>query len=207
MSDLAAPQGRHKTVAVNVGGVRVGGGAPIVVQSMTNTDTADVEATARQVAELARAGSEIVRITVDRNEAAAAVPHIKDRLMAGGVRVPIVGARPRRSGRRPGISQCPQSNCTPLGSGRCTAISVDRRPLGRPQLPPWTGERPVVEPRRDFHTATSRRPRTRSRRPTAYPDHRDCTLDRACASGASKDARRHLPSASCSSHGLHLYPG
>jgi len=79
MSDLAAPQGRHKTVAVNVGGVRVGGGAPIVVQSMTNTDTADVEGTARQVAALARAGSEIVRITVDRDEAAAAVPHIKDR--------------------------------------------------------------------------------------------------------------------------------
>ena len=91
MSDLAAPQGRHKTVAVNVGGVRVGGGAPIVVQSMTNTDTADVEGTARQVAALARAGSEIVRITVDRDEAAAAVPHIKDRLGKMGVNVPIVG--------------------------------------------------------------------------------------------------------------------
>jgi len=91
MSDLAAPQGRHKTVAVNVGGVRVGGGAPIVVQSMTNTDTADVEGTARQVAALARAGSEIVRITVDRDEAAAAVPHIKDRLGKMGVTVPIVG--------------------------------------------------------------------------------------------------------------------
>jgi (E)-4-hydroxy-3-methylbut-2-enyl-diphosphate synthase len=91
MSDLAAPQGRHKTVAVNVGGVRVGGGAPIVVQSMTNTDTADVEGTARQIAALARAGSEIVRITVDRDEAAAAVPHIKDRLGKMGVTVPIVG--------------------------------------------------------------------------------------------------------------------
>ena len=65
---------RHKSVAVDVGGVMVGGGAPIVVQSMTNTDTADVEATARQVAALARAGSELVRITVDRDEAAAAVP-------------------------------------------------------------------------------------------------------------------------------------
>src|SRR6184192_2615814 len=82
---------RHKSVAVDVGGVLVGGGAPIVVQSMTNTDTADVEATARQVADLARAGSEIVRITVDRNEAAAAVPHIKDRLLKRGVNVPIIG--------------------------------------------------------------------------------------------------------------------
>ena len=69
----------------------VGGGAPIVVQSMTNTDTADVEATARQVAALARAGSELVRITVDRDEAAAAVPHIKERLAKMGVNVPIVG--------------------------------------------------------------------------------------------------------------------
>jgi (E)-4-hydroxy-3-methylbut-2-enyl-diphosphate synthase len=69
----------------------VGGGAPIVVQSMTNTDTADAEATARQVAALAAAGSELVRITVDRDEAAAAVPHIKDRLRKLGVNVPIVG--------------------------------------------------------------------------------------------------------------------
>src|SRR4029077_1584932 len=82
---------RHRSVAVDVGGVMVGGGAPIVVQSMTNTDTADVEGTARQVAALARAGSEIVRITVDRDEAAAAVPHIKDRLGQMGVSVPIVG--------------------------------------------------------------------------------------------------------------------
>ncbi len=82
---------RHKTVAVDVGGVTVGGGAPIVVQSMTNTDTADVEATARQVAALAHAGSEIVRITVDRDEAAAAVPKIRDRLAQLGVAVPLVG--------------------------------------------------------------------------------------------------------------------
>jgi (E)-4-hydroxy-3-methylbut-2-enyl-diphosphate synthase len=86
-----ALQNRHKTVAVDVGGVIVGGGAPIVVQSMTNTDTADIEGTARQVAALARAGSELVRITVDRDEAAAAVPHIKDRLAKMGVSVPIVG--------------------------------------------------------------------------------------------------------------------
>src|SRR6187551_3028904 len=84
-------QARHTTVAVEVGGVTVGGGAPIVVQSMTNTDTADVEATARQVAALARAGSELVRITVDREEAAAAVPHIKERLVQMGVAVPLVG--------------------------------------------------------------------------------------------------------------------
>jgi len=82
---------RHKTVGVDVGGVTVGGGAPIVVQSMTNTDTADVESTARQVAALARAGSELVRITVDRDEAAAAVPNIKERLAQMGVNVPIVG--------------------------------------------------------------------------------------------------------------------
>ncbi len=86
-----AAQERHKSVAVDVGGVIVGGGAPIVVQSMTNTDTADVEGTARQVAALARAGSELVRITVDRDEAAAAVPKIKDRLAQMNVRVPIVG--------------------------------------------------------------------------------------------------------------------
>ena len=82
---------RRQSVGVNVGGVMVGGGAPIVVQSMTNTDTADIEATVRQVAQLWRAGSEIVRITVDRDEAAAAVPHIRDRLAARGVNVPIVG--------------------------------------------------------------------------------------------------------------------
>jgi (E)-4-hydroxy-3-methylbut-2-enyl-diphosphate synthase len=85
------PQERHKTTAVNVGGVTVGGGAPIVVQSMTNTDTADVEATARQVAALSRAGSELVRITVDRDEAAAAVPRIKERLAQLNVAVPIIG--------------------------------------------------------------------------------------------------------------------
>ena len=86
-----AAKERHKSVAVDVGGVLVGGGAPIVVQSMTNTDTADVEGTARQVAALARAGSELVRITVDRDEAAEAVPHIKERLVKMGVNVPIVG--------------------------------------------------------------------------------------------------------------------
>ena len=87
----AGPQERRRSVAVDVGGVTVGGGAPIVVQSMTNTDTADVDGTVRQVAALARAGSELVRITVDRDEAAAAVPHIKERLLKLGVNVPIVG--------------------------------------------------------------------------------------------------------------------
>src|SRR3981081_3967920 len=85
----AGPQQRRQSVSVDVGGVLVGGGAPVVVQSMTNTDTADIEATTRQVA--AAAGSEIVRITVDRNEAAAAVPRIKERLLKMGVGVPIVG--------------------------------------------------------------------------------------------------------------------
>jgi (E)-4-hydroxy-3-methylbut-2-enyl-diphosphate synthase len=91
MPDLAAPAPRHRSVAVDVGGVVVGGGAPIVVQSMTNTDTADIDGTVRQVAKLALAGSELVRITVDRDEAAAAVPHIKERLLKMGVTAPIVG--------------------------------------------------------------------------------------------------------------------
>jgi (E)-4-hydroxy-3-methylbut-2-enyl-diphosphate synthase len=91
MNDSAAPLPRHKTVPVRVGNVTVGGGAPVVVQSMTNTDTADVDSTVRQVAALARAGSELVRITVDRDEAAAAVPHIKERLLKMAVTAPIVG--------------------------------------------------------------------------------------------------------------------
>jgi (E)-4-hydroxy-3-methylbut-2-enyl-diphosphate synthase len=89
--DVAAPLPRRQSVPVEVGGVTVGGGAPIVVQSMTNTDTADAEATAAQVEELARAGSELVRITVDRAEAAAAVPHIRERLDARGISVPLIG--------------------------------------------------------------------------------------------------------------------
>ena len=88
---LAGPAPRHRTIGVRVGSVMVGGGAPIVVQSMTNTDTADVDATVAQVAALARAGSEIVRITVDRDEAAAAVPRIRERLDRLGVDVPLVG--------------------------------------------------------------------------------------------------------------------
>ncbi|MGB9369612.1 MAG: flavodoxin-dependent (E)-4-hydroxy-3-methylbut-2-enyl-diphosphate synthase [Xanthobacteraceae bacterium] len=91
MTQSAAPSERHTTIPVRVGHVKVGGGAPIVVQSMTNTDTADVNGTAQQVAALARTGSEIVRITVDRDEAAAAVPHIKDKLLKMGVDVPLVG--------------------------------------------------------------------------------------------------------------------
>ena len=91
MAEMAGPLARRQSVAVHVGNVKVGGGAPVVVQSMTNTDTADVDATVAQVAALARAGSEIVRITVDRNEAAAAVPHIKERLLRMGVDAPIVG--------------------------------------------------------------------------------------------------------------------
>ncbi len=85
------PKPRRTSVAVDVGGVLVGGGAPVVVQSMTNTDTADVDATVAQVAALSRAGSEIVRITVDRDESAAAVPKIRDRLLRLGMDVPLVG--------------------------------------------------------------------------------------------------------------------
>ncbi len=87
----AGPKGRHKTVQVTVGNVKVGGGAPIVVQSMTNTFTADIDGTVKQVADLARAGSEMVRITVDRDEAAAAVPHIREKLDKLGVDVPLIG--------------------------------------------------------------------------------------------------------------------
>ena len=85
------PKPRRASVAVDVGGVIVGGGAPVVVQSMTNTDTADIDATVQQVAALHRAGSEIVRITVDRDESAAAVPKIRDRLLRLGMDVPLVG--------------------------------------------------------------------------------------------------------------------
>jgi len=85
------PLPRHRTVGVDVGGVIVGGDAPVVVQSMTNTDTADVDSTVAQVAALHRAGSEIVRITVDRDESAAAVPKIRERLERLGIFVPLVG--------------------------------------------------------------------------------------------------------------------
>src|SRR5881409_2957769 len=90
-NDVAGPQPRHTTTQVMVGNVAVGGGAPIVVQSMTNTDTADIEGTIAQVAALSRAGSEMVRITVDRDEAAAAVPHIRDGLRKQGITTPLIG--------------------------------------------------------------------------------------------------------------------
>src|SRR6201982_2960295 len=90
-NDIAGPKNRHKTTKVMVGNVAVGGSAPIVVQSMTNTDTADVEGTVAQVAAVARAGSEMVRITVDREEAAAAVPHIRDGLRKRGITTPLIG--------------------------------------------------------------------------------------------------------------------
>src|SRR5712671_1510106 len=89
--DVAGPNARRKTTQVMVGNVAVGGGAPIVVQSMTNTDTADVEGTVAQIAALSRAGSELVRITVDREEAASAVPHIRDGLRKRGITTPLIG--------------------------------------------------------------------------------------------------------------------
>ena len=90
-AEIATLKPRHRTVRVDVGGVGVGGDAPVVVQAMTNTDTADVAATVAQVTELARAGSELVRVTVDRDEAAKAVPLIRDRLLQRGVEVPLIG--------------------------------------------------------------------------------------------------------------------
>ncbi len=88
---MASPVRLHRTVPVRVGAVQVGGGAPIVVQSMTMTDTADAAATARQCIELVEAGSEMVRVTVNTPEAAAAVPEIKQRLLAAGVGAPLIG--------------------------------------------------------------------------------------------------------------------
>lgn len=85
------PAARRASVRVRVAGVDIGGDAPVVVQSMTNTDTADIAGTVAQVAALARAGSELVRVTVNTAEAAAAVPHIRERLDAMGVNVPLVG--------------------------------------------------------------------------------------------------------------------
>jgi (E)-4-hydroxy-3-methylbut-2-enyl-diphosphate synthase len=84
-------QMRHKTVGVKVGKIQVGGGAPVVVQSMTNTDTVDIASTTQQCLELAQAGSELVRITVNIPEAAAAVPEIKKRLLDAGCDVPLIG--------------------------------------------------------------------------------------------------------------------
>lgn len=91
MSDNSVLKPRRSSAAVTVGNVTVGGGAPVVVQSMTNTDTTDVEATARQVAELAHAGSEMVRMTVNTDEAAAAVPSVRERLGQMGINVPLIG--------------------------------------------------------------------------------------------------------------------
>jgi (E)-4-hydroxy-3-methylbut-2-enyl-diphosphate synthase len=88
---FSSPFPRRTSVGVDVGGVMVGGGAPVVVQSMTNTDTADIDRTVAQVAALHRAGSEIVRITVDRDESAAAVPKIRERLQRLNIDVPLVG--------------------------------------------------------------------------------------------------------------------
>ena len=88
---LAMMRERRKSVVIEIGAVRVGGSHPIVVQSMTNTDTEDAEGTAQQVKSLARAGSELVRITVNTSAAAAAVPHIRDRLAAAGLATPLVG--------------------------------------------------------------------------------------------------------------------
>src|ERR1700683_5196909 len=90
-TDVAGPQARPRTVPVIAGGVKVGGGGPIAGHSMTNTDTADIQGTITQVAALARAGSELVRITVDRDEAAAAVPHIRDGLRKRGITTPLIG--------------------------------------------------------------------------------------------------------------------
>src|ERR1043165_5266863 len=91
MNRMASTVRLHKTVGVKVGRVLVGGGAPVVVQSMTMTDTADARATAQQCIELAEAGSELVRVTVNLPEAAAAVPEIKRRMLDAGCTAPLIG--------------------------------------------------------------------------------------------------------------------
>jgi hypothetical protein len=88
---MSFPLRLHRTVPVMVGRVQVGGGAPVVVQSMTMTDTADAAATARQCIELAEAGSELVRVTVNTPDAAAAVPEIKQRMLDAGCQAPLIG--------------------------------------------------------------------------------------------------------------------
>src|SRR5687768_18422360 len=90
-SDRFGPAPRRMTRQVRIGNVAVGGDAPVVVQSMTNTDTADVASTVKQVAELWRAGSELVRVTVNNPESAAAVPRIVEKLAMMGIEVPIIG--------------------------------------------------------------------------------------------------------------------
>ncbi len=91
MSNIGVPVERRKSVAVKIGKVTMGGNAPVVVQSMTNTDTADVDSTVKQVKALAEAGSEIVRITVNNEDAAKAVPHVREKLDKLGCDVPLVG--------------------------------------------------------------------------------------------------------------------
>src|SRR5262245_18354719 len=88
---MSHPLRLHKTIGVRVGQVQVGGGAPVVVQSMTMTETADAAATARQCVELAEAGSEMVRVTVNTPEAAKAVPEIKKRMLDAGCSAPLIG--------------------------------------------------------------------------------------------------------------------
>lgn len=116
------PKPRRASVAVDVGGVIVGGGAPVVVQSMTNTDTADIDATVQQVAALFQAGSEMVRITVDRDESAAAVPKIRERLLRLGMDVPLIGdfhyiGHKLASGRSSGL--CRSTGEIPHQSRQC----------------------------------------------------------------------------------------
>ncbi len=91
MQNIPALKPRRRSIAIRVGAITIGGDAPVAIQSMTNTDTADIEATTRQVAALAAAGSELVRMTVNTEKAAAAVPRIRDRLARQGVTVPLIG--------------------------------------------------------------------------------------------------------------------
>jgi (E)-4-hydroxy-3-methylbut-2-enyl-diphosphate synthase len=85
------PLVRHKTIAVKVGNIKLGDGGPVIVQSMTNTDTADVDKTVEQIKLLVNSGSELVRVTVNNDESAAAIPHIVDRLLTDGYEVPVIG--------------------------------------------------------------------------------------------------------------------
>ena len=134
MTASGAGEGRRTSVGVRVGSVTIGGGAPIVVQSMTNTDTEDARATAEQVRALAEAGSEIVRITVNTPEAAAAVPEIRERLEAAGCtraaggRLPLQRPPPAHRVSRRVPRRSPSIASTPATSASARSGTASSRP-------------------------------------------------------------------------------
>ncbi len=174
---------RRKSLAVKIGNVTVGGNAPIVVQSMTNTDTADIEGTVAQVKALARAGSELVRVTVNNDESAAAVPHIRDRLAAAGSR--------DAPGRRFSL-QRPQAleDAPRLCRGACEAAHQSRQ--RRPRLEARSAVRGNDRDRLPLREARAHRRQLGEPRsgPAHAPDGRELQAGGAQAR-ARGDARGH----------------